>query len=534
MKDIKLRDYQSETINSLYTWFKNNKYGNPMLILPTGAGKSIILASIIKNILIRWPQQRILMLTHVKELIQQNAEKLKLLWPQAPLGIYSSGLGRKDRFEPIIFAGIQSAAKKAMQLGLFNLIFVDECHLINHNEEGQYRKFLDQSSSINSKVRIIGLTATPFRTGYGSIMHGEKPLFHDIAHEVKIIDLIEAGYLSRPISKKVATEIDVTGVRIQNGDFLQKDLQTVADRESITESAIEEIKLFGENRKGWLIFCSGVNHAEHFAEALNKSGIKAGCITGKTKKAQRDLTISLFKRGDIRALTNANVLTTGFDAPHIDLLALLRPTQSPGLYVQMIGRGMRVTENKENCLILDFSGNALRHGPIDKIQAWTPGQRNGQGGEAPTKKCPSCGSARPTSARICTQCGYEFEIQTIKHDAKASNEPILSTELKLDQKTIAITNCIYRRHEVAGKIPSLRVDYYNGLFRAASEFICLEHSGYPRAKAAMWWTERAKIPSIPETVNDALNMKPEKVLSIPSKITVIKRGRYYEITDYIF
>jgi len=528
-----LRDYQRSAIAGLYAWFRQHPQGNPLLVLPTGSGKSVLVATLVQDALQQWPGTRILMLTHVKELIAQNAGKLKALWPQAPLGIYSAGLRRRDTFEPVIFAGIQSVTNKAMHLGRFDLILVDECHLIGHRAHGRYRQFLESASAINPAMRVIGLTATPFRTGHGSLMHGNEALFSDVAYEVKMLELVEQGYLSPLISKRMATQLDVSGVRTRQGEFVQSDLQRAVDRQDVTAAALDEVMQYGADRRRWLVFCAGVAHAEHVAEALRERGIAAGCVTGKTKAAVRDRLINQYRAGQLRALTNADVLTTGFDAPETDLLVMLRPTQSPGLYVQIAGRGMRIAPGKDNCLVLDFAGNALRHGPVDKVEAWIPRPKDGPS-EAPSKVCPECQTISATAVRECPTCSYQFPWdESPRHDASASDAPMMSTEAAEQIETHRVTRCAYHRHQGVGKLPVLRVDYYSGFHRVASDWVCIEHQGYPRAKAAAWWFRRAPGVPMPETVAAAMELHAlDDLLQTPASIRIDTRPKYPEIVGY--
>jgi len=296
---------------------------------------------------------------------------------------------------------------------------------------------------------------------------------------------------------------------------------------------------YGHDRRSWLVFCAGVEHAQNVQLALRARGVETGCVTGKTPTVERDQIISDYKAGRIRAITNCDVLTTGFDAPATDLLVFLRPTHSPGLYVQMMGRGMRISPEteKESCLVLDFAGNVVRHGPVDQVRAWQPGKREKQ--EAPTKTCDECQTIVAAATRICPECGFEFPFEEEdKHGATATNASILSTDINPQDywETHKITDVSYLRHEKAGKPPSLRVDYYAGWNRVGSEWICLEHGGYARAKALAWWQARAPKqdhPWAPDTVETALIIV-DKYLAKPTAITINTRGKYPEIIDYEF
>jgi len=537
---LNLRDYQQAAIESLFEWFTLNPAGHPLLVLPTGAGKSVLIAAFIQQVMTSWPGQRVLMLTHVRELIAQNFEKLNRVWPLAPAGVYSASLRRRDKFDAIIFAGIQSVWSKAMQLGWFDLVLIDEAHLVNIKQSGMYRRFIEDLQKINPNVRVIGLTATAFRTGSGDITDGEHAIFTDVAYEVPVLELIQKGYLCPLVSKRMAAEIDTSHLHIRNGDFVQSEMEALIDRDEVTEAALDEVMLYGSGRRSWLFFCAGVGHAEHVREALERRGIPAGCVTGETPAGERDRIIEAFRRGDLRAITNANVLTTGFDAPGTDLLVFLRPTDSPGLYVQMMGRGMRplgadmeesIRNGKRDCLVLDFAGNVRRHGPVDEVKPWKPGKR--KKGCAPVKSCPECQTFMPVQVRTCPECGHEFPVeQEAPHGRSASDAAVLSIELDPTRYLLTenITECSYTRHEKAGSPPSMRVDYYAGYNRFASEWVCLEHSGVARAKAVTWWMKRAPGTPIPRTIDEALERVSQ--LAVPSAITINTKGKYAEIVSY--
>lgn len=533
-KSVVLRDYQRQSIDALYTWFRANQSGNCLLVLPTGAGKSILLATLVQEALQQWPGTRVLMLSHVRELIAQNAEKLLAVWPQAPLGIHSAGLKQRATFEPVIFAGIQSVHAKAWQLGRFDLVIVDEAHLINAKDDGTYRAFLAEATKINPALRVVGLTASPWRTSSGSLCHGDEALFAAVAHEVPMLDLIRDGYLSPLISKRMATQLDVSGVSIRQGEFVARQLEAAVDREEVTQAALAEAMTLGQDRKKWLVFCAGVNHAEHVAVALNGLGIAAGCVTGKTPAKERDRLIADFKSGRLRALTNANVLTTGFDVPDIDLLLMLRPTQSPGLYVQMVGRGSRLAPGKANCLVLDFAGNTLRHGPVDQVRAWIPSPKQPGPQAAPTRTCPECQTILPIGVHVCPECGYEFPVDlTPKHTASASILPILSTDTAPRIERHAVHAVDYQRWPGKdGRPDTLKVTYRGPFMRIASEWVCIEHQGYARTKAVTWWAQHSPGTVVPKTIDEALDRVNE--LRRPESILVDVGKKYPEVTGRDF
>ena len=522
---LTLRPYQQAAIASIYGYFQNNK-GNPLVIIPTAGGKSLVMAAFIEGVLKAWPDQRILIVTHVRELIAQNHAEMIGLWPEAPAGIYSAGLGKREAQARVLFAGIQSIHRRAREIGHTDLVLIDEAHLIPGNSSTTYRRFLDALSAINPALKVIGLTATPFRTDSGMLHEGKSALFTDIAFEAPVRELIDQGYLSPLVSKQPATQLDVSKVGTRAGDFIARDLAAAVDQDAITRAAVAEIIDYGKDRKSWLAFCSGVDHARHVAEEFQRRGITCRTIFGDTPKDERDAIIAAFKRGDIRALASMGVLTTGFNAPGVDLIALLRPTKSAGLYVQMVGRGTRLAEGKENCLVLDFAGTVRRHGPIDLVRPKRPGE--GGGGEAPTKVCPMCDSIIALSAIECPDCGYEFPARELKIAPTAAALPVLSPKTP---QWLPVHGVSYSRHDKLGGLPSLKVTYSSGL-TSYSEWICIEHQGYARQKASDWWRKRAPGLPVPLSVNEAILQAGE--LTRPSAISVRPLGRYFEITGYRF
>lgn len=475
-----LRDYQQRAIAALYDWFRSNATGHPILELPTGAGKSHIVAELCRDIMSENPSARVLMLTHVKELIEQNANKLRDAWPNAPMGIFSAGLGRKD-IDAITFAGIQSIYRHAAKLGHVHLVVIDECHLVNNNKDGRYRKLLDDLTAINPALRIVGLTATPYRLGQGYLTQGEEALFDDIIDVVSISELVAKGYLS-PLRSKLPPkgQIDLLGVEKVAGEFNQKQLEDAARLSEI--EAVETIIEYSAGRNSWLIFCTGVDHAKEVARALNYRGVPAESITQYTPKDKRAELIADFKAGRLRALTNCNVLTTGFDHPGTDLIAFLRPTMSAGLYMQMAGRGMRIAEGKTDCLVLDFAGNISRHGPVTNV---TPSARSrredGIEGDAPVKACPDCHELVLISEMVCPACGHEWEEE--EREWELADDDIMGAE---NTRIMKVAEWEWREH-VARKTGNhmLKVTYYPSSLteKTVTEYLAILNQGWAGDKA---------------------------------------------------
>lgn len=525
---IQLRPYQSEAIDATLKYFAEED-GNPLIVLPTGTGKSVVIAEFCRRILRQWPDTKILVVTHVRELIRQNHEELKALWPEAPAGINSAGLKKREYDPPIVFCGIQSVYNKASRFTKVDLVLVDEAHLIPRKTNTMYQKFLNNLKLMNPHVRVVGLTATPYRLDSGLLHSGKDALFDAVSYEAGLKEMVKGGYLTKLVSKQPKTKLDVRNVSIRGGEFVAGELQRAVDRKDVNEAAVQEILSYGADRQSWLIFCSGVSHATHIAELITKHGISCATIFGETPAAERDQIVADFKARKIRAIASMGVLTTGFNAPAVDLLALLRPTQSTGLYIQIMGRGMRNAPGKENCLVLDFAGNIARHGPVDRVNPKKPRKTDGEG-VAPVKECPECSSIVFAGSSECPDCGYVWPPKEPEIDATASTLPVMSDALPV--KWVPVNSVAYRQHVKPGSPNSMRVEYRSGL-TVYREWVCFDHKGYPKDKAVKWWAQRMAGPGIlPKSTEEAI--KESSKLIKPVEIRVQNNGKYTEIVSFRF
>jgi DNA repair protein RadD len=525
---INLRPYQKEAIDSTFRYFADND-GNPLIVLPTGTGKSVVIAEFCRQTLTDWPDTKILVVTHVRELIKQNHDELKTLWPEAPAGINSAGLKKRDYEPPIVFCGIQSVHKKASKFVKVDLVLIDEVHLVPRKTNTMYQRFLSNLKIMNPHMRVIGLTATPYRLDSGLLHAGKEALFDAVSYEAELKDMVDQGYLTRLMSKQPKTRLDVSSVSIRGGEFVAGELERAVDRTDVNESVVREIVVLGAERKSWLIFCAGVKHATHIAEIVRRYGVSCETIFGDTPSAERDRIVRDFKAGKIRALASMGVLTTGFNAPIVDLLAILRPTESTGLYIQIMGRGMRNSPGKEDCLVLDFAGNIARHGPVDRVNPKKPRQSDGEG-VAPTKTCPKCQSIVFAGTSECPDCGYRWPPTPIAIDQTATTLPVMS--MNAPSEWFKVNSVSYRLHKKAGSPDSMRVEYRCGI-ALHSEWVCFDHKGYPHDKALRWWQRRMTGPGIlPKSTADAIEKS--ESLRKPAEIKVRKNGKYTEIVEFRF
>lgn len=530
---MKLRPYQQRALDELWAWFGRHDGGNPIVEAAVGAGKSLMIAALAQRADAEFPGTRILVLVHQKELLEQNVDKILRIWPQADVGLYSAAVGRKQLGRQITYATIGSIYKRAHELGRIDIVLADECHLINPKETGMWRSFLKDLARTCPHARTIGWTGTPFRGNGVWLTAGEDPLFTNIATRVTMRELLDLQFLAPLVPATTVARIDTRDVRTSGDDYVVSELAKVTDRADLVNATCDEIVQLAADRKRWLVFAVTIDHAQHVKEALQARGVSAEMVSAETPKQERAALIAAFRKGRIRCLVNVAVLTTGFDVPEVDFIALLRATKSPVLYVQIAGRGMRIADGKENCLWADFTDTTVNMGPVDAIKGRMPsGSRKG---EAPTKLCPECGSQNPAAAPVCIDCGFHFpEPKRIKHGTEASAAAILSSQRESMFQVAPVTEVRYRRHFKPGKPPSLRVEYYDGMLQTAMEWVCLSHEGYARRKAESWWAKRAKIEAIPSDTDEAIKWLKydEKILRQPAAILINRSGQYPTVVSY--
>jgi DNA repair protein RadD len=522
---MKLRAYQRAAIDGLYDYWSNKRGENPLIVAPTGSGKSLIIAQIVMDAM-EYPDTRVMILTHVKELLEQNAAELIALKPslEPDIGFYSAGLNRKQIDELITFAGIQSIWQRAKDMNnVPDLVIIDEAHLVPKKTATRYNSFIADLRERNPMVKIIGLTATPYRLDSGYLHHGEDAIFDGIAYDINIASLMDDGWLAPVISKAGIKSIDLSDVGMRGGEFIESELAIAASEPELIRMSVNEVVELGADRKSWLVFCSGVNHAQLVArEFLTYHDIECAVVTGTDGKEDRADKIERFKSGDIRCLINVNVLTTGFNAPAVDLVALMRATGSPGLYVQMVGRGTRTAPGKDDCLILDYGENVMRHGFIDKIKPRKPGTGTG---DAPAKKCPECEHMMPTAVLVCPYCEYQFPPPEIKHAPEAYDGAMMSSQVVAEWLDVFMV--AYARHRKKDKPDSIKITYTTDSMLAVSEWLCPDHGGY----AADKYRQRMSVlGAVALTTEDALTDC--ETWKTPSRIKVKPDGNFFKIVQF--
>jgi DNA repair protein RadD len=397
-----------------------------------------------------------------------------------------------------------------------------------------YRTFLEDARKVNPNLRVIGLTATPFRMKSGMICAPENVL-NQVCYEIGVRELIVQGYLCPLITKAGREKIDTSGLHVRAGEFVADEVEDLMNTDDRVESACREIVEQTQTRCSVLIFASGVSHGQHIALVLRgKHGVEVGMVFGDTHDSERDRVLLDFKAGRLKYLVNVNVLTTGFDAPNIDCVAMVRPTLSPGLYYQMVGRGFRLNPGKDNCLVLDFGGNVLRHGPVDAIRIH---ERDGRSnGEAPAKECPQCQSLIAAGYAVCPDCNYVFPSRERKrHAATAATEGILSGQVTTTEyPVLEVRYSVHQKRGAPANAPrTMRVEYRLGFNHYQSEWICFEHTGWARKTAEAWWRKRSNA-LVPESTDEAVALAEAGALCQTKSIAVrsIACEEYARILNY--
>ncbi len=527
---LKLRPYQEEAINSVYQHLAT-KETSPCIVLPTGSGKSLVMAWMLKEWKERYPPFRACVLAHRKELVQQNSAELAGIWPLGDIGVFAASLRRRDYDAAILFASIDTIYDKFNGLAPFDVLIVDEAHRIPARGEGKYRQFIKGCKKINPNLRVVGLTATPYRMGCGPICHRDH-ILNEVVYEANVADLIAEGYLSRLRSKVSEFAPDLEKIeRNHGGDYKVQSMHEATA--PVVQEAVHEAAsiIMAEQRRAAIFFCVDVEHCHTVSLELRKYGINAPAVTGKTPIRERGRYAKGFIEGRYNALCNVNVFTEGFNAKRVDCVVLLRPTLSMGLYSQMVGRGLRTHPGKKDCLVLDYAHCIQEHGPIDCLDA----------GEVKLQLCADCGDTFSRAIRVCPNCGWEIppiEYERMEaedkekrlHEARAAQISILGDQ----PLTVPVDDVRVDRHVKAGSPDSIRVTYRSGL-STYREWICLDHPGWAGEKARRWWSARfGREQAMTIDVDGALQnlFLAPTILNYTETITVRRNKKHMEIIGY--
>jgi DNA repair protein RadD len=541
---IESRWYQDEVDRALWEYFRTHppvkladgsiKPRNPIVAAPTGTGKSLMIARFVHGALNAHPHTRVLMATHVKELVKQNADKVLEMWPEAPLGVFSAGL-KSRKVNAITFASIQTIVNHIDKLGRIDILIIDEAHLLSPKDDGRYKDLISRLLAINPYLVVVGFTASPYRLGIGSLTN--NGIFTDTAIDLTSLEtfnrLVNEGFLAPLITRRRGNiAVDLSNVGVSNGEYKQNELQAAADNTALTNAIVLDIlnNAYSAGRCCGLIFAAGIEHAKHVSECFAYYGVDVPAVHSKMGEAERDSVLRDFKAGRYWGVVNNGILTTGFDHPPIDFIGCIRSTASTGLWVQMLGRGTRPTFGKVNCLVHDYAGNTERLGPVNDPIIPRMKEKGGMG-DPPVWACPMCGTYNHARAPYCESCGHQHDM-TGNTTREASTLDVMISENPIVE-TFEVNQTYYYKHvrkAAPDEPPLLRVRYVCGL-RTFDEYVALEHTG-PRLHIAQnWWRQRSA-GDVPTTVDAACLMTNQ--LKVPARISVHTNVRWPRITQVEF
>ena len=572
----KLRDYQQQAVTSTVKYFQK-KREPAVIVLPTGAGKSLVIAE-----LARIARGRVLVLAHVKELVEQNYHKYKSYDLEA--GIFSASLGKKDRDEKVIFGSIQSVARASDDFfHNFSLLVIDECHRVSEESSTQYQDVIKKLRERNPEICILGLTATPYRLGLGWIYEysqiGEmksdkKKFFKQCVYELSLASMIKQGYLTIPIKVDIpVTCYDFSELTENDRPYTVAEIEEVLkSQKRLTPFIIKNIIDITErfHRQGVMIFCSSVKHAEEIMTYLPASDSRI--VLGDTEMSDRDKIIGDFKLKKFKYLVNVSVLTTGFDAPHVDVIAILRPTESNSLYQQIIGRGLRLSEDKTDCYVLDYTG--MRH----DIYAPEIGDKKPAKDTVPVLvRCPICefensfwgrvdadgeliehfgrkcrGAVQDPKTMEITPCGYRFRLK-ICHACGAENDitaracekcktELIDADAKLKQAKLSKNAHVltpdtitFEERKDKDSNPYLEIRYYDFDSNYVSEAHFFNGESSIKKFNINFLRSHLKRPELSiefRTPKDVVQLK--GMFRLPSFIIARKQDKFWKITEKVF
>lgn len=572
----KLRDYQQNAVDNVIQFFKK-KRDPAVVVLPTGAGKSLVIAE-----LARIAKGRVLVLAHVKELIEQNYEKYMSYGLSA--GIFSASLGKKDWEQKVIFGSVQSVARVSEDFfNNFSLLVIDECHRVAEESSTQYQEVIKKISDKNPKICILGLTATPYRLGLGWIYEysqkGEiktekNRFFKQCVYELPLSYMIKNKFLTIPIKVDIpVTCYDFSELADKNRLYTPSEVEEILrSQKRLTPLIIKNVIDITEkfNRQGVMIFSSSIKHAEEIMSYLPKG--ESDLVLGDTDLDQRNQIIQNFKNKKIKYLVNVSVLTTGFDAPHVDVIAIMRPTQSNSLYQQIVGRGLRLAHEKKDCFILDYAG--MGH---DLFSPEISDKRPSKDTVPVKVTCPSCGFENdfwgysdcdgqmiehfgrkcrgaiqdPKTFEIIP-CGYRFRYK-ICHQCQSQNDitarscekcnaTLIDADAKLKQARLSKNFHVLTPERIVfeEKVDKngnfyLEVRYYDYDAQYVSEAHFFNHSTSINRFNINFLRSHLKRPEIVLNIKNPQDViRNQKIFRMPAFVIARKQDRFWKITEKIF
>lgn len=396
-------DHTHHAVTAVYKDLRE-RGDHPCLVIPSCDVKTSIIATICRDAAIHL-NRRVLIVSGHSELLQHAADALLQNFVDVRIGVYSDRLDRHEARAAVVMGDIETVHQRARELGPFGLILVDDAHMVLPENDDLYRRFLAETTNINPGVRVIGFAPTMFRID-SEIICGPENILNHFCGQVALPALIQDGHLSQIITKASITRVNTSGVRIVNGDFDAGDVETLLDNDGLVHAACREIVDSTLDRRSVLICATGVHHGRHVQHVLQQQhGVGCGFISRETPAGERKQILRAFREGTLKYLCHVNVLAASFNAPGVDCVVLMRPTMSSGIYYQMVECGLHLAAGKLNCLVLDFAGNALRHGPLDALRMDAC-----KHGVVAAKECPDCRAVIGLIHTTCPQCAHQFPV----------------------------------------------------------------------------------------------------------------------------
>lgn len=543
---MKPRPYQVEAVDAVFADARKYPQDNLQIAMPTGTGKSVVIAEIAKRVADKGG--RVLVLARSRELLVQNNSRFTQIDPKGlkRAGVYSAGLGLRQTEEQVTFAGVQSVYKRAAEFGHIDAIVVDESHQISSDKDSQYQQLIRGLREINSGCRFIGLTATPYRLDGGINYGGKNTLFDRLSYNTPLSLMFDEGYLTKPITLPTS-QVDLTGVRKTAGEYNKGEMQSaMLDYWVKGNKTLEILQAANEKDcKSVVVYCSGIAHAELVHHELLQLGETSVCVTGETLPIIRATSLDLFANRKKRWIINVDVLTTGWDAPNVDCVVMARATASAGLFLQIVGRGTRLYPKKDQFYVIDMGQNIERHGAIDSDTYGYDTIKDPQTGEGevPKKVCPKCFEIVHAAAKVCPKCGLDFPervkdlssssqsitVKTTKHRVITEAYKVWAgKEIEKDGKKTKKPNTLLVQYKLAvdeeAEIGQKK--------RWAREWVCFDHKGYAKEKADKWWNQRSNTQP-PSSVEEALILIDAGALAQTIELSIRPDGKFERITNYV-
>lgn len=484
-----LRDNQQGAITALWDYVHNeSNYGkNPLVSAPVAFGKSITIAEFNRLMVQAYPYMQILCLVHVKELVDQNYAKFKLMCPNISSGLYMDALGEKDHTSQVIYGSVHSVANGS-HLFSPSIIVVDECHWIQKTQTGMYRSIIDDIKTRVPNCIVIGWTGTEWRMDGGPLAEGDDKLFDDVFFADTIRGMLDKGYHSPLVvpDQAITNTTDTSTLAVNDeGHQSEKAMAKLMDDMILINNSVDEYRRLSVGRKKHLVFGTTIKHCKHLKESFSRY-YKCEFVHGGMKQKVREKAIQDYKDGKLDMLISGIILTTGFDEPRIDCIGLFRSVSSSALYIQIAGRGLRIHPDKKDCLWLDFTSTTAMHGPVDEVVA--PIFKPKGSGDAVKKQCFQCQAFVYASVRICPECGAEFDMEAAPaHEDKTNGASILG---RREPATMQLTN--FRADRYTIKKTGKEALMFRFTFGLSQYTAVIDFTGQGRYSACQFWKWLAK------------------------------------------